>query len=284
VIFPIRRGVVVNSKREGDIFLVDFTVKDFVSLKDPKSNPDGYPGLTAQYRDRLESHSLPLPYDKYVILADYDAVTHSDSLLDSSSGSDENVPIIFRRSIEYLSRTDTYAAARFAYVSKLTSKRSSKPKHIDSSSHGYKLTAGHEYELEFLQAQSGPMDNASVMNILVDERVIKVIGPAELSIGSSYDVQTLRIVTLPASSLIYTTIGLRPGVGMQGPVLNIPVEVCPPNLRRLGVALGTAFGLVILGLSTVIPKINWSEKLGIVAFGALLASLLNTFGWSTKTL
>ncbi len=122
------------------------------------------------------------------------------------------------------------------------------------------------------------------MSVALDGKVLQPIGPAELSIGSRYDVQVIRIAALAGTGVRYTTIGLRPGAGTQGPSLDIPVEVHPPTAKNVVVATGTAAGLVLLGLSSFFPSWGGWPKFGLVAGGSLLASYLNAFRLSSKSL
>jgi hypothetical protein len=294
VLFPVRQGKVVVARREGDLHLVDYIVGNFVSLKDPTvitaSVKDGrdtfydYPERTSDYRKVLEDHRLPLPYDKYAILDDYNAVTDCDAsglvLGDPPSSATE----IFRSITKYLVKTETFAEARFAYVSRLYQRGLAKNQQIDATSYGYKLTAGQEYELEFLQAQPELVATTTVMNVVIDGKALQAIGPSEFSIGSRYDLQSIRIAALPTASVQYTTIGLRPGDGVQGPVLDIPVEIRPPRAKNAAIAAGTAAGLILLGLSSIFTGFSGWAKFGLIAGGALLASFLNTFGLSAKSL
>jgi hypothetical protein len=293
VLFPVRRGKVVTARREGGIHLVEFIVGDFISLKEPtiaasfKEGPEAffdYPKQTADYRKVLEEHGLPLPYDRYAILDEYDAVADADAsgLVLGDLPSSEAVR--FRAATRYLVRTETFAAARFVYVSRLYRRGLAGEEKIDATSYGYKLTAGREYELEFLQAQPGLVAATSVMNVVVDRKALQAIGPSELSIGSRYGVQSIRIAALPTTGVQYTTIGLRPGDNVQGPVLDIPVEIRPPFTKNATIAAGTAAGLVLIGLSSIFTGIGGWGKFGLVAGGALVAAFLNTFGLSTKSL
>lgn len=294
VLFPVRRGKVVVARREGDLHLVDFIVGNFVTLKDPSINissvRDGretfhdYSEHTARYREILEGHQLPLPYDKYAILDEYNVVTDADSsglvLGDPPSSATETL----RSVTEYLVRTETFAAARFAYVSRLYRRGRSNDERIDAMSYGYRLTASEEYELEFVQAQPRLVATTSVMNVVVDGKALQVIGPSEFSIASRYDVRSIRIAALPTTTVQYTTIALRPGDGVQGPALDIPVEIRPPRAKNAAIASGTAAGLILLGLASIFTDIGGWAKFGLIAGGALLASFLNTFGLSTKSL
>jgi len=283
VLFPIRLGKVVTTRREGGIHLVDFTVDRFVSLRDPEDQ-DGYPDRTTEYRRLLEVNGLPLPYESYAILADFDVLGNRDAAGLFCSDSALEVPVVFRTATQYLVRTETFVDARFAYVSCLRRQGNDKPETIDATTRGYKLTAGHEYELEFLQSQPGLVGSTSLMKVVLDGKVLQAIGPSELSIGSPYDVQTIRISAQPTSSIQYTTVGLRPGDGGHGPVLDIPIEVRPPVAKNVAVATGTAAGLVLLGLSSIFTSLGGWSKFGLVAGGALIASFLNTFRLSTKAL
>ena len=153
---------------------------------------------------------------------------------------------------------------------------------IDAKSHSYRLTAGEEYELEFLQAQPGQITTSTVMNVVLDGTTLQPIGPTQLSIGSPYDVKSIRMVAMAMTSGVkYTTIGLRPGDGVQGPVLDIPVEIHPSVGQNVKVGLGTSVPLVFIGLSSVLTDISTAWKVLIVAVGAVSAAYLSVFGWST---
>ncbi len=85
------------------------------------------------------------------------------------------------------------------------------------------------------------------------------------------------------SGVKYTTIGLRPGEGVQGPALDIPVEIHPSAGRNAKIGLGTSVPLVLIGLSSVLTDISTAWKLLIVAVGAVSAAYLSIFGWSTHS-
>jgi hypothetical protein len=307
VLFPVRLGTIVDTRCEGDIHLVDFTVGDFVSLPDA-TDPKDYPKNTNAYRTILEGKKFPLPYDKYAIRYDnFDVVKqHTNSGLKIGNTA-ATVPAVFRTITDYLGGTDTFASARFLYVSRLYRRGKPPPKEwrakvpavsrlfqrgtdesipIDPDTYGYVLTAGREYELEFLHSQPRSVTTPSVIHVVLDGKVLQAIGPSDLSIGSSYDVCSIRIAALPtATGAQYTSIGLRPGSDVYGPILDIPVKVRPPNARNALVASGTATAAVIVGLSSIFSNLSDIQKFYIIAGGALIASFLNTFfRVSTKSL
>ena len=284
VLFPVCTGTVVDAFREGDIYLVEFTVGDVLSLTAPEPDPgdphkEMYPARTAAYRQALEKYGLPLPYDKYAIRSDRNVLTDNNSGVVRAQSA-QAVPEVFRLTTSYLSRTETFASARFGYVLRLN--HGQEILGIDAKSHSYRLTAGEEYELEFLQAQPGQITTSTVMNVVLDGTTLQPIGPTQLSIGSPYDVKSIRMVAMAMTSGVkYTTIGLRPGDGVQGPVLDIPVEIHPSVGQNVKVGLGTSVPLVFIGLSSVLTDISTAWKVLIVAVGAVSAAYLSVFGWST---
>ena len=284
VLFPVCTGTVVDAFREGDIHLVEFAVGDVLSLTAPEPDPQDprkemHPARTAAYRNALEEYGLPLPYDKYAVRSERNILTDSNSVV-VRAPSAQAVPEVFRLTTSYLSRTETFGSARFGYVLRLNHGQDSLG--IDTESHSYRLISGEEYELEFLQAQPGLISTSTVMNVVLDGTTLQPIGPAQLSIGSPYDVQSVRMVaTTITSGVKYTTIGLRPGDGVQGPVLDIPVEIHPSLGNNVKVGLGTTVPLVLIGLSSVLTDISTPWKVLIVSVGAVLAAYLSVFGWST---
>jgi len=286
VLFPVCRGQVISVRREGDIHLIHFTVGDVVSLPHPE-DLNAYWKRTDAYRQLLQNHDLPLPYVKYAIFSDYDVVEDGPGALmrsDRPSPNDHSVPEVFRLTTEFLAKTDTFATARFSYVSRLCRRGGKDPESIDATSHGYKLTAGEEYELEFLQAQPGLIRETSTMKVILDGNTLQAIGPSELSIGSPYDVQSIRIAALPTTGPKYTTIGLRPAEGVQGPILDIPVETRPSTVKKFGRAIGTAIALVAVGLSSIFTGLGGGAKLALVLGGAVLASVLGAFRLTSTSL
>jgi hypothetical protein len=150
---------------------------------------------------------------------------------------------------------------------------------IDADSHSYKLTSSEEYELEFLQAQPGLITSLAVMNVLLYGTTLQPIGPTQLSIGSPYDVQSVRMVAMDITNGVkYTTIGLRPGERVQGPVLDIPVEIHPSGWKNAKVSIGTTVPVALIGLSAVLTDIAWPWKVLIVVVGAASAAYLSIFG------
>jgi len=284
VLFPVCTGKVVAAFREGDIYLVEFIVGDVLSLKSPSPNPEDphremHPAVTTAYRKALDAYGLPLPYAKYAIRSTRDVLTDDDGGVIRAEKPQE-VPRVFRLVTDYLSRTETFASARFGYVLRL--RQGPKNVEIDSTSHSYRLTAGEEYELEFLQAQPGLITTSTVMNIVLDGTALQPIGPTQLSIGSPYDVQSVRMTAMAMTSGVkYTSIGLRPGDGVQGPVLDIPVEIHPSALKNAAVIAGTTMPLALIGLSAVLTNASLGWKVFLVTAGALLAASLSILGLST---
>jgi hypothetical protein len=284
VLFPVCTGTVLDAFREGDIHLVEIAVGDVLSLAAPTpdvQNPqrEMHPERTAAYRQALEGHALAVPYNKYAIKSDYNVLTDANASV-VQAPNPQAVPEVFRLTTSYLSRTETFASARFGYVLRLN--HGQDPVAIDAISHCYKLTAGEEYELEFLQAQPGLMTTSTVMNVVLDGTALQPIGPTQLSIGSRYDVQSVRMVAMAMTNGVkYTTIGLRPGDGVQGPMLDIPVEIHPSRGKNIKLGLGTMLPLVLIGLSSVLTDISTVWKVLIVAAGAGAAAYLSVFGWST---
>jgi hypothetical protein len=308
VLFPVRLGKIVDTRCEGDIRLVDFTVGGFVSLLDAV-DPKDYPRNTASYRGLLEGNprTFPLPYDKYAIRDDYSVIAQPVANGLKLGNTPATVPAVFRTITDYLGGTDTFTSARFVYVSRMYRRGKPPPDEskkrvrllsklykrgtdelipMDPDTNGYVLTAGREYELEFLHSQPRLVATTSVIHAVLDGKILQAIGPSDLSIGSSYDVCTIRIAALPtATGVQYTTIGLRPGRGVQGPILDIPVKVRPPNGRNALVATGTAAAAVLISLSSIFSHISDIQKFGIIAGGAVINSFLNTFfRVSTKSL
>ena len=284
VLFPVCTGNVIKTVREGDIHLIEFAVGDVLSLAAPDADPhdprkETHPEQTSAYRQNLEQQGLPLPYHKYAIRSNYDVLADQNSGL-KRAPTPETVPEIFRLTTGYLAKTETFAAARFGYVLRLT--HGQQPVAIDPGARSFKLTSAEEYELEFLQAQPGLVATSTVMNLVLDGSTLQPIGPTQISIGSPYDVHSVRMVaTTITSGVKYTTIGLRPGDGVQGPVLDIPVEVHPSKSQNAKVGLGTSVPLALIGLSSVLTDISTPWKVGIVAAGAISAAYLSVFGWST---
>ena len=170
VLFPVCTGTVVDAFQEGDIYLVEFIVGDVLSLKAPKPDPEDphkemYPARTAAYRQVLEKYGLPLPYDKHAMRSGQDVLTDKNGGVERAE-SPQAVPEVFRVTTNYLSKTETFASARFGYVLRLN--HGQEPLSIDAKSHSYRLTAGEEYELEFLQAQPGQITASAVMNVVLD--------------------------------------------------------------------------------------------------------------------
>jgi hypothetical protein len=284
VLFPICTGVIIDAFREGDIHLVEFAVGNVLSLAAPKPDPQDrqremHPAQTEAYRRTLEGYGLQLPYEKYAVRSDRNVLTENSGCVVQPSSA-HPVPEVFRLTTSYLSRTETYASARFGYVLRLN--RGQDGVDIDPASHGYRLTAGEEYELEFLLAQPSLIAASSVMNVVLDGTTLQPIGPMQLSIGSPYDVQSVRMVaTSITSGVKYTTIGLRPGDGVQGPILDIPVEVHPSTGKNLKLGLGTSVPLLFIGFAAVLTDVSWGWKVLIVGVGAVSAAYLSVFGWST---
>lgn len=287
VIFPVRRAKVVGTRQEGRIHLVDFVVGDVVSLKPPETR-DKHAAMTAAYRKWLASKGMPLPYERYAILSAHDVMAdRTNAGVISTDQPDPNkyeTAEVFRQSTEYLAYVETFSSARFAYVARLIDSGKRKPVAIDESSHAYRLTAGEEYELEFLQAQPTLVGSPSAMNVILDGATLQAIGPTELAITSRYDVQSIRMFAAPITGTVkHTTIGLRPDAGL-GPILDIPVEIRGPLAKNIGVAVGTATSVVLLGLASILSGLSSWQKFGLVAAATLSAALLNLLRLSTKTL
>ena len=278
VVIPVRLGTVVRTRTDGDIHLVTFQVGDYISPVDPTGS--GYGDILHQIRTKLESSGVALPYKSYAVLSRFDMV--KDPSVKSIAS--ESAAEVFRTITEYLVRTDTFKSARFVYVSRLFEKGSDKEIPLDNVTGGYKLTAGREYGLEIVQAQPALVTNTSTVSMIVDGKVLQAIGPSDLQIGSPYDIETLRIAALSVSGAQFTTIGIKPGSGVQAASLDIPVKVVPDSVREVGTAAGTTAGLMLLGLTSIFTSWAGWTKFGVVAGGAIVAALLNTFGWSKKGL
>ena len=158
VLFPVCTGTVVDAFREGDIFLVEFIVGDVLTLTAPEPDPgdphkEMYPARTAAYRQALEKYGLPLPYNRFAIRW----IEMSSSGQQQRRGASPERSGRYQRysgsrPVTYLERKPLPRPARLRAPPQPWSRE---PWASNAKSHSYRLTAGEEYELEFLQAQPG---------------------------------------------------------------------------------------------------------------------------------
>jgi hypothetical protein len=288
VIFPVRHARVISTDIEGEIHIVNFAVGSYVGLRKPVTEGE-YPRAPDAYRAHLLNADIPVPYKSSASWREHsileDPALHE--LLLRSGGTEPTAPselAAFEATTEYLIRTETFANARFLMV-RPPRDESNVALSPDKDTHVYNLTAGENYSLPVVQSQPHTVDATAILNVITDGSVVQLIGSGQLTISSSYDRQTVRLFASSADSyrVRHSTIALRPSDGMYAAQLDLPVEVRPSTGRTIGVAAGTTVGLVMLGLASILGATGAVAGVLVVG-GALVASILNSFGISRKGL
>lgn len=273
---PVRRGKVVNAEARAGIFVVEFELGDYVALV---RKPSDAPSVAvAAYTAAVKAAGIEAPYDVSASVGP-DLAADTGSPFDTTSGE----TIAFRSTTELLQRTDWFRDARFVRFLRMAEHKLG-ANDIRLKDGYFNLKAGTTYELELTHYEPADVTTREPFIIDADGDVLRIVGRAGFDIASRYDVIPLYVHAVRGSGNEprATVVAIRPGVGVQGPSLRIPVRVLTSKRRTVSLALATAAVLVLFGLPAVFTSMSQGAKFALVLAGAFGASALQAFGWSVQ--
>jgi hypothetical protein len=107
---------------------------------------------------------------------------------------------------------------------------------------------------------------------------VGLLGQAGFEIGSHYDRIKVAIKANlpPNASPVQTLLVIEPGAQVQGPVIELPIEVHEKRVVRFGSIFGGLFSLGLLVSASLVASTSW--KAGLLSVGLLLAFALQSLG------
>jgi len=151
---------------------------------------------------------------------------------------------------------------------------------IDSSTGMFSLQAGKTYELVLFHHQPSDVTSPEKFTISVDGEILRVIGRNTFEISSRYDLVTLPIHAVESEKYESrdTVLVVEPERPVQGATLNIPIRVKSGLGRTVVAAAGSAIGLILIAIPTLLTKASSVAKLSFIIFGTVLVTSLGVLG------
>lgn len=262
---PLRQGKVVTSGVEGSAFVIQFSVDDYLCLKQPGSTDFGQP--VRAFTDGLVA-----------LLGD----EHPDGGCSAASGPLGNTLLskapnqaeAFERAVSYLRRTRSFHDYVFARLDKLVRTKTGSPVKMQDGM--FKLTAGESFEAVVVHYQGAELKGVSSLQLTTDEELLRVVGSNEVRIASRYDAVPIRLFAPARDDIQHTTIAIAPTEGLRGPTLQIPVQVAPSAPGTVMYAGGSFLALAIAASPGAFGvEGDWAKVL--LAAGALLGGAVAFF-------
>ncbi|MGO8905187.1 MAG: hypothetical protein ACLQMH_06120 [Solirubrobacteraceae bacterium] len=274
---PVRLGDVLSTSREGDSFFVVFRIGAYVSLKEPsvvdgRERPDERVRKFTGLLDGLSG----VPY----------AVSASvgETVPDDAWDIDGEASVLFTRTGAYLSRTDTFADARFVRVLGLkpTGATDTERLKITDANPVFVLDAGRTYDLDVFYAQPVAPSSPEPFVVDVDETAVRTVGRAGFDVASRYDRATVRLAAAQAIGLEDrdTVVALEPGEDVQGPRVVLSVRVKASRGKAAGIAAGQTVALIAVALAGTLTMWPIGVRVVLAVAGAMAAVGIGLFGAS----
>jgi hypothetical protein len=274
---PIRLGKLVRTWKLGTRYFVEFALEKLVCLPAPDEHNAAHRWVE-RFTEDLNTRVAVTPYERSASLGNgLPAASEPAPPWDAASEPD----LAFERSVEYLSKTETFQASHFYRVRRLLRAGDEEP--IPTGNDGVlELQAGRTYELELLHSQPSTPPVPRRFLVDVDGATLRLIGHRAFDIASRYDQPLLRVLATPAAGIEdrETVIDIRPDEGVTGPTLSLPVRVVADTTRAATIAGLQALALIAVALAGTVAFASHGVRIGVAVAGALLAATLQLLGWA----
>jgi hypothetical protein len=280
---PVRAGKVHRAFTLGAIYVVEFSLGEYVSLREPEKDDRGRPDMARQvteFTDYVGRKELPRPYRHSAGLGD-------DLLKDPGAavGGETDQMVLFSRTVAYLQGTQSFRSARFYRFHRVAEFEAGESDALEIDESGvFELVGGKTYELAIFHHQPTDVVRPERFNISVDQGVIQVVGRTYFDIASRYDIVTVpfHAVESPVYETRSTIILVEPAEGVEGPRLRLPLRV-KTSRGRAGVAVaGSAAGLFLVALPGIWKSaggnmpLEWALPTSVI--GSLMVAFLAVLG------
>jgi len=252
---PLRRGRVHDIEQDGDLYRVWVRLTgEAVPRLDDDDKTIGE--RVRAYRTKLDELQLPHPHDVSAALAPDKLGDLTGSVLDTAVEPTDALA----RHARVLSRVAEMRNARFIRFIKATdtdSRSSQSELHRPDEGEPYlRLTGGRTYKLEVFLYEPGSEARLAQFDAAADEQVVRFVGAPTVQVSAHYDMPSLLFQTVrPTNARSLTTrLHVRPGVGYQGPELDIPVRVKAPAGETVATVGGSLLVLLLISLGTVVTS------------------------------
>lgn len=276
---PIRRATITNTHVNGTQHLVEFELGDLVTLR-PEGESNQLAELVRGFTNWICEHiqKTDIPYNASIGRGS--SVFASGLVWDNAA----ETANIFEQATALLAGTDSFRATRFARFDSILQDGKTIWSEFDGKD-GIELTAGQTYQLRLVHYQPGSVADRQVFTINVDDDVVEVIGEPKFEVASRYD--EIRIVlhtqSLSGATGRNTFLVIEPGAGVDGPRIELPLQIVPPIARTVLSVLAPVGVLAAVGLPSALNA-NTTLKVATVILGVLAAGLLQLFGIGLPTI
>jgi hypothetical protein len=289
VLFPVRRGTVVRSSREGKALFIEFRLDGLLSLPQWEMVTDGGRDRPAYEEPpkRFTAHlRAKVPFETYPASLATDHVSGSD-LVDEVSEAE----VLFERTTEYLTRVESFRRAWFFRCLRLLPRGADPDAAVafDSTAGAFVIDGGRSYELQISQRQPRDVREPQRFSVSSDQESLRVVGEGQFSIGSRYDrVSILLDAVEPAAGhvreAVVTVVPVNEGI--QSPRLRVPFRI-RPSVGEAAVGVVNVLGLVGVALLAQFDSAgaSWTILTILLILASQLVVRLPAFvGWTRRLL
>lgn len=267
VLFPIRRGTVVRTSKEGTAYFVEFRLGRLVSAPqwptltdttDDQGTPQerqGYEIPPREYAAHLQKMGIDLPYEFPASLGP--DVTSGSSVLDDAS--DEE--LLFERTAEYLTRTESFRQAWFVRCLRIVPQGGPPDRSVpfNEQAGAFDLDGGRAYEIHVSQRQPREVRQPERFKVEADQEIVRIVGVNYFEVASRYDRIPISINAIepPAGVTREAVVVVSPTSEItQGPRIRIPIRV-RPSVGESAVGVVTTLGLVLVAILAQLKQVGF---------------------------
>jgi hypothetical protein len=269
---PIRRVRIKRTRVNGSQHLVAFELGDLVTL--PAESPDHLDkqvrGFTNWVRGNVPDSNVP--YES--------SLGRGASVLESGLVWDNATEManIFERATAFLSGTDSFRATRFVRFDSIAQNGQTVWSEFGDKDK-VELTAGQTYQLRLVHYQPNAIADRQAFAINVGEDLVQIIGEPRFEVASRYDEIDIILHSQSLAGIAHrnTILVIEPYAGVDGPRIELPLQIAPPTTRTVMSVLAPVGVLAAVGLPSALNA-STTLKVALVIVGVLAAAILQLFG------
>ena len=274
VFLPIRQIRIEETLAEGKLYVVRFSVMEYLTLKDPHASELRVTGVK---EGRLRAERTRNYTEK--IQKDLGAEGNPDSGVSAALGpapvdllsASTDTASDFTRVVSFLTPMLSPRSAVFWRISGISAGDRSREVKLDRDG-SLPLWAGEAYRIEIAHFSVTAPGQGWRVSVSAPE-CVPCVGQAEIRIKSRYDLTPTRFFAKARDSSIETQIVFETIADDIGPTVRLPVRVRPPFAQSLSsvlLAAGGAMALAFPGILASDNNLGW--RVGIGVLGACLAA------------
>jgi hypothetical protein len=267
IFIPLRTGEVVSTQVDGDTYIVNFRLGQYLPLKDkPDWEPRQRKGPVLEYTEGLKKLLGPQHHPDDRIHATLGAAPKGLVSAASDSGK------AFAAVVRFLTPALYFSPRIYWRIAGITKDATGKPVGLDGEGN-LPLTAGKGYTLRLAHYQYQAPTTEMSLSVTVP-KAVDLVGSDEIVLRSRYDIIPIRLFPPYRDDVRTGELAISTEPPSKGPTARLPIIVLPP--------LGQTFSGPLLGvggtLALALPAVLASDKLLILRIvlavvGALIAGL-----------